>query len=187
MTTFIITLLIISQIVSFYLIFKRLKPKVIKPKGIVLKPIPKEVEYEDVDPNNDLIYEVLETIKLEDWNLEKDFDALGSGSWRLTFTSKDGQTLVRSRLSQYTKEMRLTMFHIASPKGFVSLKSEPLGFPKESKITNDIILFLWDYVIKEYEDKNKVNKQVLQKSIESIRDSLKTLKRSKRLNDILND
>ena len=187
MTTFIITLLIISQIVSFYLIFKMLKPKVIKPEGIVLKPIPKEVEYEDVDPNSDLIYEVLETIKLEDWYLEKDFDALGSGSWKFTFTSKDKKTLVRARISQYTKEMKLTMFHVSGPKGLISIKSDPFSFPKKSKITNDIILFLWDYLIDYYEDKNKANKKVLETSIESIRESLKTLKRSKRLNTILND
>lgn len=187
MTTFIITLLVISQIVSFFLIFKRLKPKVIKPKEIVLKPIPKEVEYEDVDPNNDLIYEVLETIKLEDWNLEKDFDVLGSGSWKFTFTSKDGRILVRARITQYTKEMRLSMFHVSGSKGLVSIKSDPLIFPKKSKITNDIILFLWDYLIEHYDDKNKLDKQRIETSIESIRDSLKTLKRSKRLNDILND
>ena len=188
MTTFIITLLVISQIVSFYLIFKRLKPKVIKPKGPVLKPIPKDINYEDIEPNHELIYEVLETIKLEDWDLEIENDHLGLGSWKLTFNSKDLSTKVRSRITEYSnKEMRLSLFHVSGPKGLVSLKSDPFGFPNPSKITNDVILFLWDYIIQNYENKNELDKQRLSNSIEGIRDSLKTLKRSKRLNNILNE
>lgn len=187
MTTIIITLLVISQIASFYLIFKRLKPKVIKPEGLVLKPIPKSVTYEDLDPNHDLIYEVLETIKLEDWDLEIEMDFLGTGSYKLTFTSKDLTTTVRSRITNYSDEMRLSMFHISGKKGSVSLTSDEYLFPEKTKVTNDIILFLWDYVIEEYDDKNKKDKQRLNSSIEGIRNSLKTLKRSKRLNSILDE
>ena len=187
MTTIIITLLAIAQILSFYLIFKRLKPKVIKPEGLVLKPIPKGVTYEDLDPNHDLIYEVLETIKLEDWNLEIESDFLGRGSYKLTFTSNDYLTIVRARITEYSNnEMRLSMFHI-SGKGSVSLASDKYGFPNQTKVTNDIILFLWDYVIEEYENKNKKDKQRLSNTIEGIRNSLKTLKRSKRLNTILDE
>lgn len=181
MTTIIITLLVISQIVNFYIIFKRLKPNVIKPDGLVLKPIPNDVNYEDIDPNHDLIYEVLETIKLEDWELEVESDHLGRGSWRLTFTSNDYLTTVRTRITEYSnKEMKLSMFHISGPNGLISLKSD-------SKISNDVILFLWDYVIQEYENRNKKDKQTYISSIEGIRNSLKTLKRSKRLNNILNE
>jgi len=187
MTIFIITLLVISQILSFYLIFSRLKPKVIKPDGLVLKPIPKGVSYEDLDPNHDLIYEVLETIKLENWNLEIEMDFLGSGSHKLTFTSKDLTTTVRSRITDYSDEIRLSMFHISGKKGSVSLTSDEYLFPEKTKVTNDIILFLWDYVIEEYDDKNKKDKQRLNSSIEGIRNSLKTLKRSKRLNSILDE
>ena len=42
-----ITLLTISQIISFYLIFNKIKPIVkTKPEGIVLKPIPTGPTYE---------------------------------------------------------------------------------------------------------------------------------------------
>jgi hypothetical protein len=46
-----ITLLTISQIISFYLIFNKIKPVVkTKPEGIVLKPIPAGPTYESLDP-----------------------------------------------------------------------------------------------------------------------------------------
>jgi len=183
MTTFIITLLAISQIVSFYLIIKRLKPKVIKPDGIVLKPLKKIATYEDVDPNHDLVYEVLETIKIDGWDLELEPDISSltdRTSFRLVFTSKDYKTILRSRITKFSGEMRLGQFFIAGPKGGISIDDK-------SPIKNDLILFLWDYVVEYYEEKYKEDKVIFENTISGIRKSLTTLRRSERLNNILND
>ena len=183
MTTFIITLLVISQIVSFYIIFKRLKPNIIKPEGIVLKPIKDKVKYEDIDPNHDLVYDVLETIKIDGWDLEFDpeISAISDRkSFRLTFTSKDYKTILRSRITEYSGEMRLGQFVIIGQKGNISIDPE-------SPIKNDLILFLWDYVLEYYEEEYKSDKIKIEDSIGAIRRSLITLRRSKRLNTILND
>jgi hypothetical protein len=70
MTSLIITLLVISQIITFIIIFKRIKPTVIKPNGILLKPISVDLNYEDLDPDFNTVFDVLESIKLEGWELE---------------------------------------------------------------------------------------------------------------------
>jgi len=61
--TFFIILLAISQIVGFYLIFNKVKP-IIKPKteGIILKVIPDKPTYESLDPENKLVYDIMESV-----------------------------------------------------------------------------------------------------------------------------
>lgn len=181
-----ISILIISQFFSFYLIFSRLKPKVIKPEGPVLKPIPKITTYKDVDPEFTLVYEVLETIKLENWDVIIDYD---TKRYTLEFNSKDGSSRVKARIYQNdykfdineNNEVQLWSFTISN-----NGKSVSIGVRKNISIENDILIFLWDYVIAWYEEVRNNEIRVYKSSIESIRDSLKTLKRSKKLDSILN-
>ena len=177
-----ISILTISQIVSFYLIFSRLKPKVIKPEGPVLKPIPKITKYKDVDPEFTLVYEVLETIKLENWDVIIDYD---TQRYTLEFNSKDGSSRVKARIYQNDyfdiNGVQLWSFTISN-----NGKSVSIGVRENISIENDILIFLWDYVIAWYEEVRNNEIRVYKSSIESIRDSLKTLKRSKKLDSILN-
>lgn len=180
-----ISILTISQIVSFYLIFSRLKPKIIKPEGHVLKPIPKITTYKDVDPEFTLVYEVLETIKLENWNVIIYYD---NHRYTLEFNSKDGSSRVKARIYQdddidENNEVQLWSFTISNNGKSVSIGT---GESISISIENDILIFLWDYVIAWYEELRNNEIKVYKSSIESIRDSLKTLKRSKKLDSILN-
>jgi len=183
MTTIVISLLIASQVVSFYLIFKRLKPKNTKPSGILLRPLKESASYETVDTNYDLVYDVLESIKVEDWDLELEPEIsgiTGYGTFRHTFTSKDGKVTLRSRISEYSDGMSLSMFVIIGKDGLIRID-------QYSNINNDIILFLWDYVVEYYEKKYENDKISIENAVCGIRKSLTTLRRSERLNSILND
>ena len=94
---FFIILLTISQIVSFYLIFNKIKP-IFKPKteGIVLKVIPDKPTYESLDPENKLVYDVMESVKLEGWKVEVEADiSYHSKNWIINFESPTG---IRIRL-----------------------------------------------------------------------------------------
>jgi hypothetical protein len=176
-----ITLLTISQIISFYLIFNKIKPVVkTKPEGIVLKPIPAGPTYESVDPEYKLVYDVMKSVKLENWKVEIEEDlSYSSKHWVLKIESPNG-ILIRSRLRNLNDEMNLASFYITRFQGgSINMKSF------DSKITNDVIIFLWDYVIEFHENKNEEDKAYYQRTIDEISSKLKTLRRSEKLNNIL--
>lgn len=180
MTTFIIILLSISQIVSFYLIFRKIKP-IIKPDGILLKPISKEFVYSDIDPNFNLIYDVLESIKIEGWalELEKEYSIGDSHDYSLAFKSHDDSIRVRSRVCIYTDSEPYLSFYINSDVGC------SINIDKNSPIKNDIILFLWDYILVYHEGKRLESRKYYDDGLKNISSKLKTLNRSRRLNEIL--
>ena len=73
----------------FYLIFNKVKP-IIKPKteGIVLKVIPDKPTYESLDPENKLVYDIMESAKLENWKVEVEADiSHHSKTWTINFES----------------------------------------------------------------------------------------------------
>lgn len=179
MTTFIITLLIISQIVSFYLIIKRLNPQIIKPKGIVLKPLPKSAIYEDVEPNFNIVYDVLKTIKIEGWKVEFEDDfQLHGQHYKLNFVSHDGSINVRSRI-------RIDDDADISYLSFTINGGCQIKIDKGSSIKNDIILFLWDYVVEYHQNKYNDSVKYYEDGIKKISSKLKTLNRSRKLDEIL--
>jgi hypothetical protein len=179
MAAFIITLLIISQIVSFYLIIKRLNPQIIKPKGIVLKPLPKIAIYEDIDPNFNIVYDVLKTIKIEDWKVdfEDDFQLHGQ-HYKLNFVSHDVDINVRSRI-------RIDDEGDISYLSFTITGGCQITINKDSSIKNDIVLFLWDYIVEYHEKKYNDSVKYYEDGIKKISSKLKTLNRSRRLDEIL--
>jgi len=182
MTTFIITILIISQIVTFFIIYKRLKPKLIKQEGIVLKPLPKELTYNELDPDFNTVYDVLESIKIEGWQLEFEEEFSISGkSYSLNFQSHDSLVRVRSKIRTYdNKQDRdiYSMFYLITDGCSISIDNE-------SPIKNDIVLFMWDYILEYHEGKKQESKEYYEDGIDKITSSLKTLNRSKKLNQIL--
>ncbi len=179
MTTFIIILLSISQIVSFYLIFKKIKP-IIKPDGILLKPISKEFVYSDIDPNFNIVYDVLESIKIECWALEfeKELSVGGSHDYSLKFKSHDDTIRVRGRICVYEDGDPYLSFYINSDGCSISID-------RNSPIKDDIILFLWDYILEYHEGKRSESKKYYEDGLKKISSKLKTLNRSRRLNEIL--
>jgi len=178
--TFFIILLTISQIISFYLIFNKVKP-IIKPKteGIILKVIPDKPTYESLDPENKLVYDIMESAKLENWKVEVEADiSHHSKTWTINFESNTG-IRIRSRVRD-SGEMYLSSFTVINSGigGRVSVDNE-------SKISNDVIIFLWDYIIEYHQNENEETRKYYQSTIDDISSKLKTLRRSEKLNNIL--
>ena len=177
---FFIILLTISQIVSFYLIFNKIKP-IFKPKveGIVLKVIPDKPTYESLDPKNKLVYDVMESAKLENWNVEVEADiSHHSKTWTVKFESPTG-IIIRSRVRD-SSEIYLANFTIIN-----SVVGGRISVDDESKISNDVIIFLWDYIIEYHQNENEETRKHYQSTIDDISSKLKTLRRSEKLNNIL--
>ena len=177
---FFIILLTISQIVSFYLIFNKAKPT-IKPKteGIILKVIPDKPTYESLDPENKLVYDIMESAKLENWKVEVEADiSHHSKTWTINFESSTG-IRIRSRVRD-SGVMYLSSFTVINSGigGRVSVDNE-------SKISNDVIIFLWDYIIEYHQNENEESRIYYQSTIDDISSKLKTLRRSEKLNNIL--
>ena len=182
MTTLIITLLVISQIATFYLIFKRIKPKIIKPDGIVLKPISKELDYSDLDPDFNTVFDVLKSIKMENWELEFEEEySIGNNDYSIKFKSHDNNVRVRSRLCFYGDDDNDDPYFIF----YINTDGCSIKIDNKSPIKNDIILFLWDYVIEYHEGKKAKSKKYYESGIERISSNLKALNRSRKLDKIL--
>jgi hypothetical protein len=177
---FFIILLTISQIVSFYLIFNKIKP-FIKPKaeGIMLKVVPDKPTYESLDPKHKLVYDVMESVKLENWKVEVEADiSYHSKTWQVNFESPTG-IRIRSRIRE-NSQIYLSNFSILNTGigGTISIDND-------SKISNDVIIFLWDYIIEYHQNENEETRNYYQSTIDDISSKLKTLRRSERLNNIL--
>jgi hypothetical protein len=177
---FFIILLTISQIVSFYLIFNKIKP-IIKPKpeGIILKFIPDKPNYESLDPKHKLVYDVMESVKLENWKVEVEADiSYHSKTWQVNFESPTG-IRIRSRIRE-NSQIYLSNFSISNTGigGTISIDHD-------SKISNDVIIFLWDYIIEYHQNENEEIRNYYQSIIDDISSKLKTLRRSERLKNIL--
>mgnify|MGYP001024469388 FL=1 len=181
MNTLIITLLIISQIANFYLLFKRIKPKIIKTDGVVLKPIAKELKYTDLDPDFNTVYDVLKSIKIEGWELDfEDKFSINNNSYTLNFKSHNNNIRVRSRISVYNREDRDIFLSF-----YINTDGCSIRIDTESPIKNDIIIFLWDYILEYHENKRAESKVYYESGIEKISYNLKTLNRSRKLEEIL--
>ena len=185
--TFFIILLTISQIVGFYLIFNKVKP-IIKPKteGIVLKVIPDKPTYESLDPENKLVYDIMESAKLENWKVEVEADiSHHSKTWTINFESPAG-IRIRSRVRD-SGEMYLSAFTILTGERgpVVRGHSGSISIDNKSKISNDVIIFLWDYIIEYHQNENEESRIYYQSTIDDISSKLKTLRRSEKLNNIL--
>lgn len=183
---FFIILLTISQIVSFYLIFNKIKP-IVKPKneGIILKVIPDKPTYESLDPENKLVYDIMKSAKLESWKVEVEADiSHHSKTWTINFESPTG-IRIRSRVRD-SGEIYLSAFTVlGGERGFTHTHSGSISIDNESKISNDVIIFLWDYIIEYHQNENEETRKYYQSTIDSISSKLKTLRRSEKLNNIL--
>jgi len=186
---FFIILLVISQIVSFYLIFNKIKP-IIKPKpeGIILKAIPDKPTYESLDPENKLVYDIMESVKLEGWKVEVEADmSYHSKNWVLNFESSTGIRIrSRVRVRDSSEIIYLSTFTVLNgERGFTHTHSGSISIDNESKIANDVIIFLWDYIIEYHQNENEETRKYYQSTIDNISSKLKTLRRSEKLNNIL--
>ena len=177
---FFIILLTISQIVSFYLIFNKIKP-FIKPKaeGIMLKVVPDKPTYESLDPSHKLVYDIMESARLENWKVEVEADiSYHSKTWEVNFESPTG-IRIRSRIRE-NSQIYLSNFSILNTGigGTISIAND-------SKVSNDVIIFIWDYIVEYHLNENEETRLYYQSIIDDISSKLKTLRRSEALKNIL--
>lgn len=181
MLEFIVLLFLLSQVIIFYFLINNKKIFVkVKPKGIILQEYPNDIKFKDAHPDYQIVYDVFESIKLENWQSEiEQYYSLGYRTWELNFNSHDFEVYVMCKLRMYSdEEVRLSNLTIKT-------KTDAITLGKDDSIVDDIILFFWEYII---EDKNKYNKEVYEsykQSVNNISSKLKSLKRSKRLKSIL--
>ena len=186
---FILLLLIISQIYTLTKIISYSKSKkesdaiIEKYKGVTtLAKIPERIYYKDVEPDWQTFYNFMENIKLEGWKADVTQDSMRVSSdscWIVSLISHDQNSSMTARLRDYGDGVFLASCNIRGGGG------TSLSVSREDKIANDIVLFIWDYVVKHYEDENNESISSYKDSINRINDQLKTLNRSKRLNNIL--
>lgn len=179
---FICQVYILIKIKSFSKSKKESDDTIQRYKGVtILATIPKKISYEDVEPDWEIFYKFMKNIKLEDWKAKVTEDSLRIGSdccWVINIISHDQKSSMTGRLRDYGDGVFLSNCNIRSG-------GDSLVVSKEDKIASDIILFLWDYVIKHYENENQELVNSYQSSIDKISSQLKTLNRTDKLNDIL--
>lgn len=188
MVYFILFILIVSQVFTLIKINSYSKSKkesdvvIEKYKGVTtLAKIPEKVYYKDVEPDWKTFYDFMENIKLEGWKAEvtEEPHRIDRDScWAVNLNSHDGNSTMFVRLRDYGDGIFLSSCNIRA--GGTSLVAS-----KEDSISDDIIIFIWNYIIKHYENINNDSINSYKDSINRINDQLKTLNRSKRLNNIL--
>ena len=170
------------RIISFSKTKKESEEIIEKYKGVTtLAKIPEKVYYEDVEPDWKTFYDFMENIKLEGWKAEVTEDRLRidrDSCWVVNIISHDQTSSMTARLRDYGDGVFLSNCNIRA--GGTSL-----SISRGDKISSDIILFMWSYIIEHYENINKESIDSYRSSINRINAQLKTLNRSKRLNNIL--
>jgi hypothetical protein len=171
---YIVSLLLISQLYIFYLLKTKRKVKEVDDR-LFLKEIPKGVEYNDIEEDYKTIFSVLESIKLEDWELKIEIDYK---CYDLEFISNSNITVSSRVRVDSDNNIRLVWFRIRSEAGAISIDNN-------DKIKNDVLNFLWDYIIEYYNNRNDKNTKYYNEVIKSISSKLKTLNRDNKLKNIL--
>jgi hypothetical protein len=188
MLYFILLILVVSQIFTLFKVLSYSKSKkdsdeiIKKYKGVTtLAKIPERIYYKDVEPDWNTFYNFMENIKLENWKAEVTEEAhriSNDSCWIVNLISHDQSSSMVIRMRDYGDGVFLASCIIRA--GGTSL-----SVGKEDKIATDIILFVWNYVIEHYKNQNIESINSYQSSIDRINAELKTLNRTKRLNNIL--
>lgn len=179
-----ISLLFIFQCYLLYLIKSKPEKSTtdIKVGKLSLRNIPKEIKYEDVESNFKTTYDVLETIRLEDWKVDitQSYD-----DYNLIFNSNCSNIEVMCRIRTSTlreNEIHFSYFRILDKKEKSQIS---VSYDSADFIKNDIITFMWEYILEYHDNKNLERKSYSENAIKSISSKLKTIRRSEKLDKIL--
>lgn len=187
-----ITLLVISQMVMFYLLYDIYAARKLEKKykdipngSIILEPIPKRLEYQNVEPDHKTMYDVIESAISENWKCEVTVESPSVVMcWRLDIVSNDGSVKILARVRDWDdNELHIGNFIVKSNNTSISISSDN----RNKTIENDIKVFCWKYIVDHYKAENEDVRKRYISAIEDISSNLKALNRSRRLNDILNN
>lgn len=190
-----IILTLLLAIIGFllYKIYSLKKEKIVKEidKSCIRLEIPKEIpNFEDHDKDDVLLKDVIESVKLEEWQveIEEDRGMLHSNSYKITLNNPQKTLRISSRI-RYDYRGQLT--YVSS---FMILKTIPGSVSHNGSVSYDlkkettkflVTNFLWSYVLNYKQglvDERISYYDDIKKSIES---ELITLKRDKSINKLL--
>ena len=177
--------LLISQVYLFHIYKDKIKKYAdIKPGSIVLKPIPKTVETNDVEGFEELVRDVLISAKEEEWPCEFLQSSIWSrDGYEMKITSLDNSLTISAviRISSYSNKMDARLIRFTIRRGFTSTVSVPIV----SDICNDLLVFLWDFVLDKHIRENKSSYDNYKENFDDIRKGLKSLNRNRILAELL--
>jgi hypothetical protein len=192
---YIINLTLFAVVIYFaYKNYTLTKKKVIEEidKDFLRLPIPKyeTPRWEDFDPEHTLLKDILESIKLEDWEVNIDNErnySLGSRRTYMVELYNPSKTLkIRSRLYAYEGEANLASFTVIRTVGNTVFTAGSVSYDCDNTETSTLILSqLWGYILKHHEDIYSETLSGYKVVKESIDTELKTVKRDKALKSLL--
>ena len=182
-------LLVVSQIHLYSIIKSQKEPKIEK-GSIILKPLPEKVDSDLVEGAEQMLSEVLESVKLEGWKVDIKDNAVYSGeAYDIIIKSHNDDVVIdsvvryKSRYSSTDFDIRLLRFKIST---YDISGAKSYSFT-DSKYKNDIIVFLWDFILEKHLEDNRIEIENYKSTINTIRKKLTGLRRSERLNQLLDE
>jgi hypothetical protein len=190
-----INIILFAVVIYFaYKNYTLTKKKVIEEidKDFLRLPIPKyeTPRWEDFDPEHSLLKDLLESIKLEDWEVTIDNERNYSLGTRRTYMIElynPSKTLkIRSRLYAYEGKANLASFNVIRTVGNTVFTSGSVSYNCDNIETSTMILSqLWGYILKHHENIYTETIAGYKEVRESIDTELKTVKRDKALKSLL--
>lgn len=184
----VLVLLVVSQIHLYSIIKSQKEPKIEK-GSIILKPLPDKVDSDLVEGVEEMLSEVIESVKLEGWEVDiKESSFFRGEAYDIIIKSHndvviDSVVRYKSRYSSTDFDIRLLRFKI-STNDISGIKSYSFT---DSKYKNDIIVFLWDFILEKHLEDNRIEIENYKSIINTIRKKLTGLRRSERLNQLLDE
>ena len=185
----VLVLLVVSQIHLYSIIKSQKEPKIEK-GSIILKPLPDKVDSDLVEGVEEMLSEVLESVKLEGWQVDiKESSFFRGEAYDIIIKSHNDDVVIdsvvryKSRYSSTDFDITLLRFKI-STNDISGTKSYSFT---DSKYKNDIIVFLWDFILEKHLEDNRIEIENYKSIINTIRKKLTGLRRSERLNQLLDE
>lgn len=172
MFEFLVIIMFISHIVIYYILTNNGKIVINLSR---LKSIPKKITYVDVDPNYKLVYDIMEAIVLEKWKMN--YYEHNHSYIEISFTNK-------------TSNIKLYLYIDGGKLFYISIQTDSETINIENinrKIKKDFTIFAWHHILKYHESQNIEKTKYYKSFINNINNNLKMLKRSKTLDNILNE
>ncbi len=176
-----IFILLVGQSFLFYLNRDRIKKYWDIPVGsIILKPIPKSIEVEDVEGLEELLSNVMKSAKDECWKCEFQYGVWSGNGYHMIITSPDGLVSIDSIIRMGYSDAdnpRILRFNINTRNKNLNIGG--------TKYYNEIIIFLWDFILQKHINENSDNYKNIKFTIDHISKNLKSLNRNKILDQLL--
>jgi hypothetical protein len=188
-----LSILAITLCISILFKFESLKKekleKEIKDNYVVMPKLKEMPHYHNVDPSNKTLYDVIQSMNIEDWTLYHydDSPSLGDIAYEFNFTNPQKTLKVRTRLRYYKdfggklNDLKIIGFHVSTDIGTISYEED------ESNKSLSVLIrqYLWKIVCDKNQSLYSEQFSHYLSVKELIDKELKTLRRDETLLNIL--